>query len=391
MPASVYLDYNSTTPLDPRVADEIHQANLRPFLNPGSQHQLGQRARKYLEQCKTEIVRILGGHCDRVDADRIVITSGGTESNNLALIGGGQFQKRTLNRTGIVVSSIEHPSILNATEYLKSQGFDVQTWASDADGVCSIDRLDDLVDENTALVSCMVANHETGVIQPVQQAAAFCQSKGVLFHSDASQGIGKIPLSFADLGVDLMTISPHKFYGPRGVGGLLVRSKVEIDPLLYGGSQQLALRPGTEDIALVAGFLRATQLVSERLEASASIEKLRDLLERRIEESVGEIVINGRNAERLPNTSNIGFANLNRQAILMAADLEGLCFSTGSACASGSSEPSPVLQAMGLDSKFIEGSIRLSLGVDTTREEVDHTVDRFVEIATRLRRSLSAS
>ena len=319
-----------------------------------------------------------------MDADRLVFTSGGTESNNLALLGlAGEEPGRVL------VSSIEHPSIFGPAESLARKGFEVISIPVSQSGVIDRSEFEKRITAETRLVSLMLANNETGVIQPVAEIAKICRDLGVMIHCDATQAVTKIPVSFQNLGVDAMTFSPHKFYGPRGIGGLVTKSSITPNPILFGGFQQMGIRPGTENLALAAGTLAALRqcgpckdsdshvckAVCEKYDAVAD---LRDRLQTGLE-AMGAVT-NGGDSARLPNTLNISFPGMNRQAFLMAADMAGLDFSTGSACASGSSEPSPVLVAMGLPDEIIEGSVRISLGLSNTAEEIDEAIERIRRI-----------
>ena len=376
----IYLDHNSTTPIDPRVADEIDATHRQGFGNPASQHQVGQQARRALETAKEEIGEILGARFTDIHSDRMIITSGGTESNNLALLGITLADSPGTDGN-IIVPEIEHPSVIGAAGHLKRIGIGLRKLPVDSQGVVVVDALDDLIDEKTRMVSLMLANNETGVIQPVSQAAAICRERGVKLHTDAVQAVGKIKVDFAELGVDALSLSAHKFHGPRGVGGLILRHDCTIDPIFHGGFQQQGIRPGTEDVALTRGLSRALQIWNEESELRVRhLGNLRDRLESQLTAAIPTAIVNGSAATRLPHTCNISFPGLNRQAILLAADMEGIAVSTGSACASGSSEPSPVLLAMGSDPEVTEGSIRLSVGMTNTLAEVDLAGEKLVNI-----------
>lgn len=372
----IYLDHNSTTPIDPRVAEAIFACHQKGYVNPASQHQSGQRVRQELESVRSQILQWLGAQTSGMNADRLIFTSGGTESNNLALLGlAGTEPGRVL------LSSIEHPSLFGPAELLAQRGFEVVTLPVTRSGVVEIDQVRNLINADTRLVSLMLANNETGVIQPVVELAAICRDLGVTIHCDATQAVTKIPVSFQDLGVDAMTFSAHKFYGPRGVGGLVLKPDVVPSPILFGGFQQMGIRPGTEDLALAVGTLTALQLSgcadkggAIDCEAYNAVSELRDRLQIGLEQLGG--ITNGSDSARLPNTLNISFPGVNRQAFLMAADMAGLDLSTGSACASGSSEPSPVLLAMGLPHEIIEGSVRISLGLSNTSQEIEEAIAR---------------
>ena len=377
----IYLDNNATTPILPAVAEAIAEAHAEGYVNPASQHQSGQRARRVLEEAREEITAILGGNTSGMQADRLVFTSGGTESNNLALRG---FSRQDAN---IVVSAIEHPSIASVAEQLAREGRDVRTLPVSQRGVVQVDPLHDMLDERTLLVSVMLGNNETGVLQPIAEIASICKAKGVLMHTDAVQAVGKIPVDFNALGVSCLSFSAHKFHGPKGIGGLLLRHDATPEPLLFGGFQQSGIRPGTEPIVLVLGMLAALRIWKQEADERANrMQLLRDRLEQLVS-AAGNIVINGADAQRLPHTTNISFVGLDRQAVLLALDMAGVACSTGSACASGSSEPSAVLLKMGLAEKVVEGSIRISLGAATTADDVDEAARRIIAVCKRLRGS----
>ncbi len=382
---SIYLDANSTTRIDPQVQDAIVNAWRSNYANPASQHQPGQRARAALEQCRADIRHRLGAS----QAQQLIFTSGGTEANNLALRGiawAARSQHSGGDRNEIVISAIEHPSVVGAAEFLRSQGFVVHNIAVSADGVTDIDHLASLLNSRTCLVSLMLVNNETGVIQPVQQAAQICRQRGIPLHCDGVQAISKLPVNMQQLGVSALTLTAHKMHGPRGIGGLLVDQETELAPILFGGFQQLGLRPGTEDVALAVGFAKAVELAVDGLaEHAACMCQLRDRLEQAVLAELPGCVIVGCDAARAPHTSNLCFAGVNRQSLLMACDQAGVSISTGSACASGSSEPSPVLLAMGCDSRLVEGSIRVSLSRFTTAAEIAAASDRIINCVNHLR------
>lgn len=379
----IYLDHNSTTPIDPAVADAMADCYRRGYVNPASQHRLGQVARKQLESCRSNIVRLLDGVHAGMQTDQLILTSGGTESNNLALIG------IALARTAadpnidkrVIVSSVEHPSIHGAADYLKSIGFQVDYLPVDSRGVYRLEELENQLTRSVAVTSLMLANHETGVLQPIREAASLCRAAGVPIHTDAVQAIGKIPVSFRKLDIDAMTFTPHKFNGPRGIGGLLLRHGVTLQPMLHGGFQQTGLRPGTEDVALTIGLETALERsVTHMGQHSTMLANLRDRLLSQLQSSLPELVVNGGDAPKTPQTLNISFPGIDRQALLMAADFQGLAISTGSACASGSTDPSPVLLAMKASPEVVAGAIRISVGMTNTFDEIDEAGRRLVKI-----------
>jgi cysteine desulfurase len=400
---TIYLDQNSTTPMLPDVVAAMAECMTAGYGNPASQHAAGRLARKRLEDAREAIAAAVGANLGDRAADRLVFTSGGTESNQLAILGMAAGQQRAGDDQPheAIVSSIEHPSVMGAADALVRRGWRVHRVKVDQNGVVQIDHLRELLNQRTRLVSAMLANNETGVIQPVRELAAVCQAAGVPLHTDASQIVGKLPVDFRELGVAAMTIAAHKFHGPIGIGAIVLRHDVQIEAQWQGGFQQLGLRPGTESVALAVGMQTALAPFSGRAcppsggrkdqrpgvgsqESGISIRQshlqtLRDRLEAGLRTLYPPLVINGAGAPRLPNTSNVAFVGRDRQQLLVAFDLAGIACSTGSACASGSSEPSPVLKAMGLPPEVIASSLRFSVGVTTTAEEIDEAVRRIKE------------
>lgn len=381
----IYLDNNSTTQMLPEVVEAMNLCRQVGYLNPASQHRFGQFARKKLEETRSRIVSLLGGQSTGMQADQLIFTSGGTESNNLALVG------LSANEPGgrVLVSAIEHPSVSAAAEQLKRVGFEVEIIPVDQQGICRIDELERLLDlKPTTLVSVMLANNETGVIQPIREISQICRDRNIFCHIDAVQAVAKLPVNFTDLGVDAMTFTAHKFHGPRGIGGLLLKHGTPVEPIMYGGFQQMATRPGTEDVCLAVGMCQALELYeanpNQRYE---HLRSLRDALESALVAEFDGMVINGGQAERTPHTLNVSFPGIDRQSFLMAADVEGLAISTGSACASGSSEPSPVLIAMGAEKEVVEGAIRISVGALSTWADIEAAIQAFSRIIGRLKPS----
>jgi len=383
----IYLDNNSTAPLLPEVADAMRECYARGYANPASQHQPGREARQVLEEAREGIARILGADVDRFDGDRLIFTSGGTEANNLALRGlSGKPPGR------IIISAIEHPSVSDTANAMQAEGWDVQQLPVDSSGRVRPEALPPLLDEGTRLVSVMLGNNETGVLQPVEELAAVCNAVGIPLHTDATQVVGKLPVRFRELGVAALTFAAHKFHGPRGIGGLVIRNDVTLQPILRGGFQQGGLRPGTEDVALPVGMHAAlASWEAEQEQIASHLLSLRDEFESSLRAERPDIVIHGAAAERLPHTSNVAFPGLDRQALFMALDCVQIACSTGSACASGSSEPSPVLQAMGLDSTLVEGSVRLSFGRQNSIAEVAAAVKRILNACNNLERGKTSS
>jgi cysteine desulfurase len=387
---SIYLDNNATTPLRVEVAAAIAQCYAAGYANPASAHAAGRRARQVLEDAREGIARILGVDLASRQRDRLIFTSGGTEANNLAIFGlaGGAVASGPKHA---VISAIEHPSVVAPAEVLATRGWRLDRLGVARDGVVHVDQFPDLLRDDTSFVSLMLGNNETGVLQPVEQAARLCAMRGVPLHTDAVQAAGKVAVDFRGLGAAAMSVSAHKFHGPPGIGALAVRHGVSLAPVLYGGFQQEGLRPGTEPVALIVGFHAALDLWHrEQAAVEARLRALREKFESSLLAACPELVVNGATAPRLPHTSNVAFPGLDRQALLMALDLAGVACSTGSACASGSSEPSPTLVAMGCEKAIFEGSLRFSFGALTSDEDVDEAVRRILLVYNDLRAGRSS-
>jgi cysteine desulfurase len=392
-PRPIYLDYNATTPVLPAVVEAMRACYAEPHLNPASQHEFGRRARRILEDARQRIAELLGANTLGTDIDRVIFTSGGTEANNLAVLGllsdgnaadplavrHGAYGRVASARGHFIISAVEHPSISVIAEELAQRGWDVDRLGMNENGVIRVDELAGLLRPNTRLVAVMLGQNETGVLQPVQGLAAICAKRGVPLHTDAAQVVGKLPVDFGGLGVATMAIAAHKFHGPLGIGALVVRHGIKLRPQLFGGFQQAGLRPGTESVALAVGMCRALELWhAEQHERVSRMRALRDDFERAIVSDWPAAVVIGAGAERLPHTSQIAFVGLDRQALFMALDQAGVACSPGSACASGSSEPSPVLVAMGCEPAIVGSALRFSLGATTTPSDVEEAVRRIL-------------
>lgn len=392
MPLPIYLDHNATTPLAPEAAEAMRECYQRPFLNPASQHSFGREARRRLESAREQVGAILGAKTAAIDADQVIFTSGGTEANHLAIRGLAEAAARRNppaldERPHLVVSSLEHPSVSALADQMGASGWRVDRLDADAQGRVRVDQLPRLIRPETRLVSVMLAQNETGVIQPIAEIAEICRQSGVAFHTDAAQAVAKIPVDFRALGAAALSASPHKFNGPVGAGILLLRHGVELAPQQFGGFQQGALRPGTESVALAVATARALELWHDDQAARAiHLHAVRDHFEALLTSSEVGVVVIGRDAPRIPNTSNLAFPGLNRQALFMALDQSGVACSTGSACASGSSEPSPVHLAMGLDDSLISSALRFSFGAATTLDEAAEAARRILFCCNSLRR-----
>ena len=385
MDRPIYLDHNATTPLLPEVIEAMRACYAEPCLNPASQHEFGRRARRRLEDTREHIGELVGAKVVGRDADTILFTSGGTESNNLALRSRAGASPPPSSR--ILTSHIEHPSITALTDEFSRQGYQIDQLPVDRNGVLHVDALAEALHPETRLVLAMLANNETGVLQPVAELTAIAHERGIPLHTDATQAVGKIPVNFRALGAATMTFAAHKFHGPIGIGALVIRHGVTLAPQLFGGFQQAGLRPGTESVALAVGMLTALELAHADLEARRQrLTALRDDFERTILAGWPDAIVIGVTAPRLPNTSNIAFVGLDRQALFIALDQAGVACSTGSACASGSSEPSPTHLAMGLEEAVISSALRFSFGATTTAAQVAESSRRILKLCNDLRR-----
>ncbi|MFQ6047858.1 MAG: cysteine desulfurase NifS [Phycisphaerae bacterium] len=378
----IYLDNNATTALAPEVFDAMQPYLTELYGNPSSIHSFGQRAAQAIEQARQQVAELIGAR-----PRQVVFTSGGTESDNLAIR--GVLSARPDKRT-IVTTAVEHPAVFQLCQQLQRDGYRVRWVGVDGLGRLDLDQFAEAIDDQTALVSVMWANNETGVIFPIEQVAAITSSRGVPLHVDAIQAVGKIPIDLANVPVDLLSISAHKLHGPKGVGALYLRRPTLIKPLLVGGHQELGQRPGTPNVAGIVGFGRACQLAAASLHLQQRVGLLRDRLEGQICQQISIASVNGDRANRLPNTTNISFEAIEAEAILLSLSERGVCASSGSACTSGSLEPSHVLEAMRLGPRRVHGAVRFSLSRYTTQDEIDETVRLLRPIVERLVRLMPA-
>lgn len=373
----IYLDYNATAPTLPEVAQALQQWLQQGPLNPSSQHAPGRHARQLLENAREGMLALLQAE----PGSRLLFTSGGTEANNLAL--------RGLIRPGagqVVVSRIEHPSLTRPAAWLQQQGVPVAWLRCTRSGVVDLDHLEQLLQQPTQLVCVLAANNETGVMQPVPQIAQMVHQAGALLHTDAAQWVGKLPLRLTAWGADAVSLAGHKFGAPVGIGALILRPGVQLEPLLRGGPQEFELRPGTEPAALAAAQHLALQRACEDLDGKVRrMRQLRDRFEQQLRDALAQVVIHGREAPRVPQTTCVAFPGVDRQRLLVRLDLDGVACSTGSACASGSSEPSPTLEAMGCPAHLVESSLRFSFGPQTTSAELDEAARRILQAVAVLR------
>jgi cysteine desulfurase len=383
---TIYLDYNATTPVDPAVLDAMLPYLADNFANASSVHSPGQRARAAVDEARDFVAALIGAK-----PSEIVFTSGGTEADNLAIF--GAVTASTAPRKHAITTSIEHHAVLQACQQLETQGIEVSYIAAKGsvegtcgEGVIDAEAVRGAIRPETVLVSVMHANNELGTIQPVQEIARLARAARVPFHCDAVQSAGKLPIDVNEIGADLLSLSAHKIYGPKGVGALYVRSGSRIEPMWRGGQHERGLRPGTENVPGIVGMGVAAKLARKHLvEDSARIASLRDRFESALCENIPGIRVNGDLAQRVCNTTNMTIPGASGESLVIALDLQGIACSTGAACSSGAIEPSHVLLALGLSDEAARSSVRFSLGRMTTREEIERAIVTIPVVVERLR------
>lgn len=376
----VYFDYNATTPPSPEVVDRVASATQDLFGNASSVHHFGQQAKAALDEARSAVSALIG-----CDPSEVVFTAGGTESDNFALRGVAEATEPT-GRKHLVASAIEHEAILNTLKALARRGWRTTLIPVDQTGVVDVERVREAVTPDTAIVSVMHANNEIGTIQPIAEIAAVAHERGALMHTDAVQSAGKIPVDVRALGVDLLSLSAHKFNGPKGAGVLYIKRGTRLLPILTGGKHERSRRAGTENTPAIAGMGVAARQAAQKIAGEAArVGALRDRLEAAILERVPGTAVNGAGSPRVPNTTNISFDRVEAESLLIALDLEGIAVSTGSACSSGTLEPSHVLKAMGFPAHRTQNSLRFSLGLFSTDAEVERVVDTLPRLVEKLR------
>lgn len=376
----IYFDHNATTPVHPAVADAMSASLRAEFGNPSSVHHFGQQAKAAIDQARSSVAALIGA-----DPSEVVFTSGGTDGDNFAIRGTAEPLARS-GRRHLVASAIEHEAVVHTLKALARLGSDTTLVPIDDTGVALPDDLRAVLRDDTALVSVMHANNEIGTIQPIAELARIAHERGALFHTDAVQSAGKITIDVKKLGVDLLSISAHKFYGPKGVGAIWIRRGLRMVPISTGGKQERNRRAGTENVTSIVGMGVAAEIARARMAAESDrIGALRDRLEDGVLRAVTRTTVNGARTPRVSNTTNISFERVEAESLLIALDLEGIAVSTGSACSSGTLEPSHVLKAMGLPTHRTQNSIRFSLGAANTAADVDRTVAVLPGLVEKLR------
>ncbi len=375
----VYLDNAATTALSPRVLEAMLPYFTQYYGNPSSVHAFGREAKQGLDKARDQVAKAL--HCE---PSEVIFTGCGTESDNTVLL--GVAQRYGDKGKHIITTNVEHHAILHTCEYLEKQGYSVTYLPVDQDGLVTAEQVAAAIRPDTILVSIMFANNEVGTIMPIQEIGAVCKEKGVLFHTDAVQAVGHIPVDVQAMHIDMLSLSAHKFHGPKGVGALYCRKGIRLPSYIMGGAQERGRRAGTENVAGIVGLGAAIQLATEQLEENrAKMTALRDRLMTGIQARISEVNLNGHPTNRLPNNVNFSFKYIEGESILLMLDMNGIAASSGSACTSGSLDPSHVLLALGLPHEIAHGSVRLTLGDETTEEDIDYTIDVLEKTVARLR------
>ncbi|MFW9897173.1 MAG: cysteine desulfurase family protein [Candidatus Thorarchaeota archaeon] len=383
----VYLDNAATTPMDPRVIEEVNKHFKETYGNSMSLHSVGQKAAQLLIKCRESIASLINA-----ERDDIFFTSSGTEADNIAIF--GVTSKCESRGNHIITSTIEHHAVENPYKQLEKRGFEVSFIPVDNYGLINVNDLEKTISDKTILISIMFANNEIGTIQPVKEIGAIAKKHDIIFHTDAVQAFGKVPIDVNEMNIDLLSASAHKLYGPKGVGMLYIRNKGVkkgwgkfIDPIMYGGGHERGMRPSTINIPGIAGFAKAADIAKDELEEESQREiKLRDKIINWVTENIEDSFLNGHPTKRLPNNVNLGFKYIEGESIVLDMDMEGIGTSTGSACSSASLEPSHVLLAIGLRPEEAHGSLRVSLGRFTTKKDVDYFLEKLPPVIERLRK-----
>lgn len=382
---NVYLDYSATTPVKKEVLDAMIPYFSENFGNPSSLYGIGAKAKEAISNARNQVAQLIGA-----EDKEVIFTSCGSESDNWALL--GAIQSKKAKGKHIITTKIEHHAILHTCAYLEKQGYEVTYLGVDKDGRISLPELEAAITDQTSLISIMYINNEMGAIQPIKEAAAIAKKHDILFHTDAVQALGNIEIDVKELGVDMMSMSAHKIYGPKGIGAMYIRKGLVLPSMIHGGGQEFKKRAGTESVTNIVGFGKAAELARISLpEHIRKLTELRDYFIGQVTSKIDHTNINGGMEHRHPGNANIGFEYIEGEALLLMLDMNGISISTGSACSSASLEPSHVLTALGIPVEKIHGSLRFTIGDFTTKEDLDYTVEKLVEIVGKLRAISSVS
>lgn len=380
MKKTIYMDHAATTPVKKEVLDEMMPYFSQYYGNPSSVYTLSNYSNLAIDKARDQVAKAL--HAKK---NEIYFTGGGSESDNWAIK--GVASKHTEKGNHIITTKIEHHAVLHTCEFLAKQGFEITYLDVDQYGLISLEELENSITEKTILISVMFANNEIGTIQPIKEIGSIAKKHGVIFHTDAVQAVGSLEIDVNELNIDMLSLSAHKLYGPKGTGALYIRQGLRLDPLITGGGQEKNKRAGTENIAGIVGLGKAVELAYENLdENNSKLIRLRDRLIKGIQDNIDDIKLNGHPTKRLPGNVNFCFRYIEGESLLLSLDMFGIAGSSGSACTSGSLDPSHVLLSIGLVHEIAHGSLRLSLGTSNTEEDVDYTVEKLVEIVDKLRK-----
>lgn len=375
----VYMDHAATTFTKKEVLDAMLPYFTEEFGNPSSVYSFSRATKKAIETAREKVAKAIGAK-----ADEIFFTGGGSEADNWAIKGVAFANRKKGNH--IITTKIEHHAVLHTCEFLEKNGFEVTYLPVDEYGMVNVDDVKKAITDKTILISVMFANNEVGTIEPIKEIGEIAHEKGIYFHTDAVQAVGNVPIDVNDMNIDLLSLAGHKFYGPKGVGALYIRKGVKIDNLIHGGGQERGRRAGTENIPGIVGLGKAIEMATSDIEGhSQKLRKMRDKMIKGIQENIPYAKLNGHSEKRLPGNINFSFSFIEGESMLLLLDQKGICASTGSACSSGSLEPSHVLMAMGLPHELAHGSLRLTLGDLTKEEDIDYVLDALKEVVSKLR------
>jgi cysteine desulfurase len=376
----IYIDHSATSPVDPEVFEAMKPYFIDSFGNASTLYSLGREGKKAMESAREEVASIIGA-----EPKEIIFTSGGTESDNIAILGTAYKLKKKGNH--IITSDIEHPAVDETCKYLEKNGFNVTYLPVYKDGIVKIKDLEDAITDKTILITIMHANNEIGTIQPIAEIGKIARENKIYFHTDAVQTVGKIPVNVKKLNVDMLSLSAHKLYGPKGIGALYLRQGVRIEPIMHGGGHEKGIRPGTENIPGIVGLGKACSIAKENLQRDAQkLISLRDMLIDGVLAENEDSYLNGHRTKRLPNNANFRFTGIEGESLILHLDAKGIATSTGSACSSTKLEPSHVLMAIGLKEVEAHGSLRISLGHENTEEDIEYTITAIKEVVEKLRK-----
>jgi len=376
----IYMDHSATSPVDPEVFEAMKPYFIDSFGNASTLYSLGREGKKAMESAREEVASIIGA-----EPKEIIFTGGGTESDNIAILGTAYKLKKKGNH--IITSDIEHPAVDETCKYLEKNGFNVTYLPVYKDGIVKIKDLEDAITDKTILITIMHANNEIGTIQPIAEIGKIARENKIYFHTDAVQTVGKIPVNVKELNVDMLSLSAHKLYGPKGIGALYLRQGVRIEPIMHGGGHEKGIRPGTENIPGIVGLGKACSIAKENLQRDAQkLISLRDMLIDGVLAENEDSYLNGHRTKRLPNNANFRFTGIEGESLILHLDAKGIATSTGSACSSTKLEPSHVLMAIGLKEVEAHGSLRISLGHENTEEDIEYTITAIKEVVEKLRK-----